>query len=146
MFTRESFWITVCVIFGLCIYTSDVMADDYTVTPEQYCHVENIYHEARGEGWAGWALVKATVDNRVESRRWPSTVCGVVHQPYQFSWTLSPTSVTNMEIWNRIVVFVKEGQHSDFGGANHYHHEDINPYWAKSLTYLGQVGQHKYYK
>ena len=116
------------------------------LTRTERCHVENIYHEARGEGWAGWALVKATVENRVSDSRWPSTVCDVVWQPKQFSWTSDPNEVTDMDSWNRIASFVKEGVHSNFRGATHYHTVSSNPWWAKSYEYLGTTGQHKYYK
>ncbi len=116
------------------------------LTESEECHVENIYHEARGEGWAGWALVKATVENRVADSRWPSTVCGVVYQDSQFSWTLSDVEVVDEEIWNRIATFVTEGTHSDFSGATHYHTVNISPWWARSYQYLGTVGKHKYYK
>jgi spore germination cell wall hydrolase CwlJ-like protein len=128
-----------CVVF----MTTRVEAQ---LTAAEKCHVENIYHEARGESWSGWALVKATVENRVKDSRWPSTVCEVVHQPNQFSWTVNPNEVTDMDSWNRIVIFVKEGSHSDFAGATHYHTTSINPWWASSYEYLGTMGSHKYYK
>jgi N-acetylmuramoyl-L-alanine amidase len=117
-----------------------------SLTKTEKCHVENIYHEARGEGWAGWALVKATVENRVSDSRWPSSVCEVVHQPKQFSWTIDPNEVTDTDSWNLIVNFVKEGSHSNFGGATYYHEKSINPWWAEHYEYLGKVGNHLYYK
>lgn len=132
----------VAVVWGFFLSTQVEASLTYT----ERCHVENIYHEARGEGWTGWALVKATVENRVLDSRWPSTVCDVVYQPQQFSWTSNPNEVTDIDSWNRIVSFVKEGVHSNFKGATHYHTVSINPWWAKSYEYLGTVGQHKYYK
>tara|TARA_B100000780_G_scaffold279019_1_gene254992 strand:+ start:819 stop:1271 length:453 start_codon:yes stop_codon:yes gene_type:complete len=116
------------------------------LTKSQRCHVENIYHEARGEGWLGWALVKATVENRVRDSRWPSNVCEVVYQHKQFSWTLNPNSITDIGAWNRISKFVMEGSHSDFNNVTHYHTIDINPWWSKSYEYIGTAGNHKYYK
>jgi len=130
-------------VFFLTLYQAEAAE---SLTESEQCHVENIYHEARGEGWEGWALVKATVENRVDDSRWPSTVCGVVHQPKQFSWTINPNEVTDIDSWNRIVTFVKEGSHSNFKGSTHYHTTSINPWWAKSYEYLGTVGHHKYYR
>ena len=129
--------------FFLTVYQAEATE---SLTESERCHVENIYYEARGEGWAGWALVKATVENRVDHPIWPSTVCEVVYQPKQFSWTLSSKEVPDTYYWNRIARFVKEGSHSNFKGATHYHTTDINPWWAKSYEYLGTVGNHKYYK
>jgi len=130
-------------VFFLTLYQAEAAE---SLTESEQCHVENIYHEARGEGWEGWALVKATVENRVDDSRWPSTVCGVVYQPKQFSWTINPNEVTDTDSWNRIVAFVKEGSHSNFRGSTHYHTTSINPWWAKSYEYLGTVGHHKYYR
>ena len=130
-------------VFFLTFYQAEAAE---SLTESEQCHVENIYHEARGEGWEGWALVKATAENRVDDSRWPSTVCGVVYQPKQFSWTINPNEVTDTDSWNRIVAFVKEGSHSNFRGSTHYHTTSINPWWAKSYEYLGTVGHHKYYR
>jgi spore germination cell wall hydrolase CwlJ-like protein len=134
--------ILVAIVCGI-FFGSTASAD---LTATEKCHVENIYHEARGESWAGWALVKATVENRVKDSRWPSTVCEVVYQPKQFSWTIDPNEVDDKDSWNRIVTFVKEGTHSNFSGATHYHTTSINPWWASSYEYLGTSGSHKYYK
>tara|TARA_B110000902_G_scaffold243097_1_gene295037 strand:+ start:520 stop:948 length:429 start_codon:yes stop_codon:yes gene_type:complete len=116
------------------------------LTPSQYCHVENIYHESRGEGWLGWALVKATVENRVKDSRWPSNVCEVIHEDSQFSWTLDPQEVTDWASWHRISKFVTEGSHSNFNGVTHYHTTAITPWWASSYEYIGTAGDHMYYK
>jgi len=51
------------------------------------CLVENVYHEARGEGALGQAAVAYVTLNRVRSPDYPDTICGVVWQPGQFSWT-----------------------------------------------------------
>ena len=54
---------------------------------EVVCLAENIYHEARGEGIEGMLAVGHVTMNRVESSRFPDTVCGVVRQTkYIKSW------------------------------------------------------------
>ena len=136
----------VLLTIGVAIAEATIEEMSQKLTYSEKCHVENIYHEARGEGWAGWALVKATVENRVDDPSWPSTVCAVVHQPKQFSWTINPNEITDIEVYTRISKFVKEGSHSNFKGATHYHAVSINPWWAKSYEYLGTTGAHKYYK
>lgn len=50
------------------------------------CLSSVIHHEARGESFEGQVAVASVVLNRVESSRFPNTVCGVVKQPKQFSW------------------------------------------------------------
>jgi spore germination cell wall hydrolase CwlJ-like protein len=44
------------------------------------CLAENIYHEARNQGTAGWLAVASVTLNRVADRRFPNTICGVVFQ------------------------------------------------------------------
>ena len=44
------------------------------------CLAENIYHEARNQGTAGWLAVASVTLNRVTDRRFPNTICGVVFQ------------------------------------------------------------------
>ena len=54
---------------------------------EIYCAAQNIYFESRGEPDIGQVAVALVVLNRVNDRRWPSTICDVVWQDKQFSWT-----------------------------------------------------------
>jgi len=51
------------------------------------CLAMNIYHEGRGEEMRGQAAIAAVTMNRVRSARYPDTVCAVVWQRKQFSWT-----------------------------------------------------------
>ena len=51
------------------------------------CLIQNGYHEARGESLLGIVAVTEVVLNRVDDNRWPDTVCEVVWQKNQFSWT-----------------------------------------------------------
>ena len=51
------------------------------------CLALNMYHEARGQGSAGLLAVSSVVLNRVNDKRFPNTICGVVHQgPTRESW------------------------------------------------------------
>ena len=58
------------------------------VDKEQHkCLAMNIYHEARSESMQGQIAVAQVTLNRVEHDKWPSTICEVVYEPKQFSWT-----------------------------------------------------------
>lgn len=61
---------------------------------EWSCLVTNIYHEARGENTQGRMAVALTVLARALDRRFSNTVCGVVFQPKQFSWTFDRRILT----------------------------------------------------
>jgi spore germination cell wall hydrolase CwlJ-like protein len=55
--------------------------------PEVVCLAENIYFEARAESLEGKAAVANVTRNRVESKDYPNTYCGVVQEgPVRESW------------------------------------------------------------
>lgn len=64
---------------------------------ELMCMAKNIFFEARGETDMGKLAVAHVTLNRVKSKRFPNTVCGVVHQAhYKTSWkTGQPTPIRN---------------------------------------------------
>ena len=66
-------WITLPILFFG--YVGEVKASS-----DVHCLAENIYHEARGESTAGKMAVALVTLNRVEDKRFPNTVCGVVKQ------------------------------------------------------------------
>lgn len=53
------------------------------------CLVCNCYHESRGEPFDGRVAVLKTVFSRHEDEiyPWPDTICGIVYQDGQYSWT-----------------------------------------------------------
>ena len=84
--------------------------DDFpaVTSDDQYCMAEAMYFEARGEGWRGMVAVGAVIENRVDDRRYPSTVCEVVHQGAErndrlcaFSYYCDglPERLANLELW-----------------------------------------------
>lgn len=58
-----------------------------SVTAEDRCLGDAIYHEARGEDFRGQTLVAEVVLNRTEHPDFPKTVCGVTRQPGAFRWS-----------------------------------------------------------
>ena len=52
-----------------------------------FCMVQNVYHEARDQSLLGQAAVAHVTLNRVKSPAYHDSVCDVVWQPMQFSWT-----------------------------------------------------------
>ena len=65
---------------------------------EARCLAENIYHEARNQGTAGWLAVSAVTLNRVTDDRFPNSICGVVFQAEtKESWRTKGKDVTDIE-------------------------------------------------
>lgn len=124
------------------------------INKEVQCLADNIYHEARGEPKEGQWLVGQTVLNRVEDRRWEPSICGVVYQRKQFSWTNQKPypSIKDKEAYKSIYklsqMLVTQGVAKKSLGANHYLRCDwcdkVN--WWKSMTFVGQVGNHCFYR
>ena len=114
------------------------------------CLVLNVYHEARGEPFLGQVAVAEVVLNRVEDTRWPNDVCGVIYQPYQFSWTISGTvrAPSDLVAYHRAKQAVEWAIDNRSITATHYHHRDIIPVWSKHprMDYLFTIENHKFYE
>jgi spore germination cell wall hydrolase CwlJ-like protein len=100
--------------------------------------VQNVYHEARGEDALGQAAVAHVTLNRVRSPAYPDSVCSVVWQKGQFSWTEDGRSdqMTDLDAIGKavdIALAASRGKIKDpTGGALHYFaHRKARPNWAK---------------
>lgn len=72
------------VLLSFCLFSIGVNAETQT---DLDCLAKVIYHEARGEPEEGQVAVAWVVMNRLNSQRFSNTICGVVYQKSQFSWT-----------------------------------------------------------
>lgn len=119
---------------------------------ELECLVANIFHEARGEDALGQAAVAWVTLNRVRHPDYPKTICGVVMQPEQFSWTGDGRSdrMTDLDAIGKaveIALAVSRGRIQDpTGGALHYYAQDkVKPRWARHGWRL-ILGEHTFVK
>jgi len=132
---------------------------------EERCMALNIYYESRSDNLAGKFAVSDVVLNRVDSKRFPDTICGVVKQAElnskgipkrnrcQFSWFCDGKAdrPTETDSWIEAQVIAYQIMHEDkfrgiTDGANHYHATYVNPRWTRKMDYKGQVGEHVFYK
>ena len=125
---------------------------------EWRCLTEAIYFEARGETTRGQFAVAEVILNRVDSKRYPETVCGVVTQgtgkkyACQFSYTCDGQA----EVVHEKGAFVKaariaksmlEGRPRVLTNrATHYHTTAVSPKWSRKLLKTTQIGVHIFYK
>jgi spore germination cell wall hydrolase CwlJ-like protein len=56
------------------------------VLRETQCVKTALYYEVRGEPKEGILAVLSVIQNRTKHKNYPSTFCGVIKQPYQFSY------------------------------------------------------------
>ena len=127
---------------------------------EANCLALNVYYEARSSNLADKAAVADVVINRSLDRRYPETICGVVHDGYtpgrpdcQFSWYCDGKNDNpqNEDRWIEAQsIAYNMLTHGKFRGitegATHYHATYVNPYWASSLHMIGTIGAHVYYR
>jgi len=139
----------------------DIFASNPTLkknNKELHCLALNIYFEARGEPTTGQLAVAMVTMNRVRSKRFPSSICGVVWQKRQFSWTHDGKSdrPRDKKAWTlaqKVANFVyykydtfrtlSNGALDLTKGALHYYAPKLaDPYWAKSKQVTRQIGGH----
>ena len=124
----------------------------------QECLTAAVYHEARSESVEGQRAVAQVVLNRVRARAFPHSVCGVVYQGVgsgkacQFSFacdgsTLRPRDPAAWARAQRVAISaLNGGVMAEVGTATFYHASYVLPWWAASLTRLGAVGSHIFYR
>lgn len=125
---------------------------------EHQCLSEAIYYEARSETRSGQLAVADVVKNRVKSKHFPDTICGVVYQnaerPFacQFSFACdgSMDRAPSGKAWDSSQDMAQvslSGFVSDLtNNATHYHTVAVNPHWADSLQFQKKVGFHLFYR
>jgi spore germination cell wall hydrolase CwlJ-like protein len=127
-----------------------------TIIENQYtkkdfdCLAKNIFYEAGVESIKGKYAVAQVTLNRVESTRYPNTICGVVYQRAQFSWTLKPQPKPWGKLWEEsqqvaYSVLYNDTRLESLQDALFYHATYVKPYWVDRSAKIKQVGQHVFY-
>jgi len=169
--------IVTIIIFGATAIATNIAHGDTTgeppgnelftkvERPQLYCLAKNVYFEARSDNLAGRYAVADVVLNRVQDRRYPATICEVIHQGEkdstgnmkknrcQFSWYCDgdPDIALNEEKWNEAQTvayqIVTKGTFRGITeGANHYHATYVDPSWNKRMEIVGRIGAHIFYR
>lgn len=97
------------------------------------CLAKNVYHEARGEPTRGQLAVALVTLNRTYHDKFPSSVCSVVYEKSQFSWTNKKLKVRDIKAWERAkdVAYKAIAEYDKFKHfkATHFHSTAVNPGW-----------------
>jgi spore germination cell wall hydrolase CwlJ-like protein len=133
------------------------------VSAEELCLTQAIYHEARGESEDGQMAVANIIINRALSRKYPSTICGVVFQNadnglYHCQFTFACDGRSDMgterRAWARAVrladIAFREFQKGQRPGilpsnALFYHTAAVAPRWSNSMRRVAAIGAHIFY-
>lgn len=118
---------------------------------ETRCLAGAVYFESKGESLAGQLAVARVVLARTKSGRFPSTICGVVFQPSQFSFVRGgkmPHINTGSVHWKNAVAISKialDGSwKSPVEGALFFHARHVSPGWR--MQRLAAVDNHIFYR
>jgi spore germination cell wall hydrolase CwlJ-like protein len=130
---------------------------------EQLCLTQAIYHEARGESEQGQWAVANVIINRAMSKKFPTTLCGVVYQNAdqgfhrcQFTFACDGKSDFGTETgaWNRATKMAavayrefSQGERPGVIPANalYYHTVSVNPDWGPRAKRVATIGAHEFY-
>ena len=120
---------------------------------ERYCLTQALYYEARGEGEMGQLAVADVILQRQRSKYHPNTICGVVYQPYQFSFVSDGSTLREIDVeaWNKaddLSARILSGKVSTglTGHALFYHAKHVRPYWAGAMVKTTEIGNHIFYR
>lgn len=118
---------------------------------ELNCLAGAIYFEAKSESLPGQLAVGRVVVARSKSGRFPTSYCGVVFQPSQFSFVRGqsmPGINKNSRDWREAVAVAQiahEGKwRSPVEGALYFHATHVSPRWR--LTRIARVDNHVFYR
>ena len=117
----------------------------------QDCLAKAIYFESRGGSERDQLAVGHTVMNRVDSSRFPNSVCSVVRQRSQFSPHINKgTSIREPTAWRRAKNYAQKilsGNSKDFTkGATYFHTPAVKPRWSYKFPVVYRNNQHIFYK
>jgi N-acetylmuramoyl-L-alanine amidase len=130
-----------------------VMRYGATATPnrEMECLAVTVYFESKGEPLEGQLAVAETVINRSKSGRFPSTLCGVLFQPSQFSFVRGggyPAIARSSANWKNAVAIAHIAKNdlwsSRASNALFFHARYVSPGWK--LRRVASVGNHIFYR
>ena len=145
-----------------------VIEEDLIPIEQIECMAVNAYHEARSQSVAGQLATMHVVLNRVQSKKFPNSICEVVTQgptyvnwkgnewpirdKCQFSWYCDGMSDTakDIESYNRIyelAEYITTAETYDYTeGATHYHADYVSPSWSKVFIKVTQIDTHIFYR
>jgi len=125
---------------------------------EWRCLSEALYFEARGETAAGLFAVAEVILNRVESARYPDSVCGVINQgtgrkfACQFTYTCDgqPEHIRNPDAFVRVGKVARAmldgAPRTLTDGALFYHTTSVSPRWSQTFDRTASIGVHHFYR
>lgn len=128
---------------------------------ELTCLAKNIFFEARGTDKNEEIKIINVTTNRVKSKMFPKTYCGVVYDHKQFSWTINLVKHDISRLIKKVVEYkawenaqkmarfeLEYGYKDTTFGSLLYHTPGVNPKWCRNgkTKMVMATNYHMYYK
>ena len=145
-----TFQIAALVLLSLMTPHKEPKVLPYFGTEQVECLTQNIYYEAPNETYEGKLAVATVTLNRVQNREFPKTVCGVVYQKGQFSWTKGKRPVHGLKTYQeakRIAmdVLFNNTRLKSIKNALYFHNMSVTPKWSITMYPIQRIGGHIFY-
>ena len=120
------------------------------IDSELACLAGAVYFESKGEPLSGQLAVADVILNRTTSGRFPTSICGVVKQPGQFSFVRGgaiPTIRANPQYRTAMAiakVAINDQWTSPAPKALYFHARRVSPGWARPR--VAMIGNHIFYR
>lgn len=156
----------IVVATTLALFSTDAYTDKVgKFEQDLYCLAANLYFEARGESLKGQIAVAEVTLNRVKAKQYPNSVCKVVFQRKQFSWTheqpwakiqkalngVEPSkNKLESSAYQQALKTAKTRLKTDLNAilpedALWYHTVAVNPKWNRKMKKVKSLGKHVFY-
>jgi hypothetical protein len=122
---------------------------------QAHCIAVAVYHEARGESLEGQLAVARVIMNRAASGKYPSTWCGTVKQPWQFSFVNPrtghyPAVAEGSAAWRKALgvtrLAINDAVPILSTDVLWYHADYVAPSWGRRLSVVQKIGTHIFYR
>ena len=119
------------------------------------CIAVAVYHEARGESLEGQLAVARVIMNRAASGKYPSSWCGTVKQPWQFSFVNPrsgdmPACNESSAAWRKALGITRLAINDAVPILSQdvlwYHADYVAPSWGRRLSRVSKIGTHIFYR
>ena len=114
------------------------------------CIALAVYREALNQSPTGKAAVAHVIMNRMKSGKFPSTACGVIYQPHQFSFVHGRKSVIvpTSSHWDGVLTLTRAVYRGDISdptsGATYFYNPSIaHPRWKHAGRSM-RIGAHMF--
>ena len=119
---------------------------------EEHCLAKNIFYEAGNQEIKGKIAVAYVTLNRTKNKKFPKSICNVVYQRNQFSWTIYPHKLEKItkkdRRWKESCRIAKSFRmyQDPSKGSIFFHTKQFTPYWACKRKKTVVIGNHIFYK